>query len=68
MPKERPMTPSQREEVIRRRDCISDGDGKKHRIGNLEIHHKDRDPSNNNPSNLRVLTKDEHQKLHQKYG
>lgn len=68
MTKERTLTPREREEFIRRRGCISDGDSKKHKIGNLEIHHKDRDPNNNDPSNLRVLTKDEHQKLHQKYG
>lgn len=62
------LTPSQREEIIRRRGSISDGDGKKHRIDNLEIHHKDRNPENNDPRNLRVLTKKEHDELHEKYG
>ena len=58
------LTPSQREEIIRRRGCKSDGDGKKHRIDNLEIHHKNRNTKNNDPRNLRVLTTKEHQKLH----
>ncbi|MBI2171737.1 MAG: HNH endonuclease [Chloroflexi bacterium] len=63
MPK---LTPDKREEVIRRRGNISDGDGKKHPITNLEIHHKDRNTDNNAPKNLRVLTKNEHQVLHGK--
>lgn len=58
------LTPSKREEIIRRRGCISDKDGEKHRISNLEIHHKDRNPDNNDPRNLRVLTKKEHDELH----
>jgi len=62
------LTPSEREAIIRRRGCISDGDGKKHHISNLVIHHKDRNPKNNNPSNLRVLTIKEHEELHAKYG
>jgi len=61
------LTPEEREAIIRRRGCRSDKDGKKHRIGNLEIHHKDRDKHNNDPRNLRVLTKKEHQELHSKY-
>jgi len=62
------LTTSKREEIIRRRGCISDGDGKRHNISNLEIHHKDRDPNNNDPLNLRVLTKKEHDDLHKRYG
>ncbi len=62
------LTPSQREAIIRRRGNISDGDGKKHPITNLVIHHKDRNPDNNDPRNLRVLTPEEHQELHRKYG
>ena len=58
------LTPSEREAIIRRRGCISDKDGEKHRISNLEIHHKDRNPDNNAPRNLRVLTKKEHDELH----
>lgn len=58
------LTPSEREAIIRRRGCISDKDGQKHRISNLEIHHKDRNRDNNDPRNLRVLTKKEHDELH----
>ncbi len=58
------LTPSEREAIIRRRGGISDKDGQKHRISNLEIHHKDRNPANNDPRNLRVLTKKEHDELH----
>jgi len=60
------LTPQQREEIIRRRDCKSDKDGERHRIFNLVIHHKDRNPENNDPRNLRVLTEKEHQDLHAK--
>lgn len=62
------LTPSQREVIIRRRGNISDGDGNKHPITNLVIHHKDRNIDNNDPRNLRVLTPEEHQELHRKYG
>ncbi len=62
------VTPSQRETIIRRRGNISDGDGQKHPITNLEIHHKDRDPENNDPRNLRVLTPKEHDDLHRRSG
>ena len=62
------LTPSKREEIIRRRGNISDRDKKKHPITNLEIHHKDRDPNNNDPRNLRVLTKKEHDELHRRAG
>jgi hypothetical protein len=62
------LTSAQREEIIRRRGCKSDKDGKVHWIKNLEIHHKDRDPHNNDPRNLRVLTKQEHDDLHRRAG
>ncbi len=58
------LTPPKREEIIRRRGNISDGDGQKHPITNLVIHHKDRNPENNDPRNLRVLTPKEHRDLH----
>jgi len=69
--KEKPMpllTPKQREEIIRRRHTKSDKTGNKSRIDILEIHHKDRNPLNNDPKNLRVLTKKEHQGLHDRAG
>lgn len=62
------LTPSQREEIIRRRGTKSDKTGKKSRIDNLEIHHKDRNTNNNDPQNLRVLTKKEHDDLHRRAG
>ncbi|MBM3142180.1 MAG: hypothetical protein FJ005_03905 [Chloroflexi bacterium] len=62
------LTPQQREEIIRRRGCRSDKDDEVHRISNLEIHHKDRNRNNNDPSNLRVLTKKEHDELHIRAG
>ena len=43
------LTPAQKEAVIRRRECRSDKDDKVHCISNLVIHHKDRDPENNDP-------------------
>ena len=62
------LTPSEREAIIRRRGNISDGDGQKHPITNLVIHHKDRNTENNDPQNLRVLTPQEHRDLHKRYG
>jgi len=62
------LTPAEKEEIIRRRGLRSDGDKQKHQMGNLEIHHKDRNPQNNDPANLRVLTKKEHQELHKGAG
>lgn len=62
------LTPAQREAIIRRRGNISDRDGQKHPITNLVIHHKDRNPENNDPQNLRVLTPKEHQDLHKRSG
>ena len=62
------LTSAEKEEIIRRRGNISDGDKEKHPITNLEIHHKDRNPNDNDPQNLRVLTKQEHKDLHKRYG
>jgi hypothetical protein len=62
------LSGDEREKIIRRRGCISGGDGKRHNISNLEIHHRDRNPDNNDPRNLRVLTKKEHDDLHRRYG
>ncbi len=60
------LTPRQREKIIRRRGTKSDKTKKKSRIDKLEIHHRDRDPDNNDPGNLRVLTKKEHEELHKR--
>ena len=58
------LTPLEREEIIRRRGNLCDRDGRKHPTSDLEIHHIDRNPNNNNPSNLRVLCKPHHDELH----
>ena len=62
------LTPKEREEIIRRRGTKSDKTGKKSRIDYLEIHHKNRNTNNNDPQNLRVLTKKEHDDLHKRAG
>lgn len=62
------LTSSQREAIIERRGNISDGDGKKHRTSNIDVHHKDRNTDNNDPRNLRLLTRKEHQDLHGRSG
>jgi hypothetical protein len=62
------LSSKERENIIRRRGCRSDKDGKVHRIFNLEIHHRDRNPHHNDPRNLRVLTKKEHDDLHRRAG
>ena len=58
------LTSKQREDIIRRRGTKSDKTGDKSRIDALDIHHKDRNPENNDPRNLRVLKRKEHQDLH----
>jgi hypothetical protein len=60
------LTEAEKKEIIKRRHNISDGDGKEHDIRSLEIHHKDRNPHNNDPQNLRVLTKREHKDINKK--
>ena len=62
------LTEKEKKEIIKRRGYVSNGDKKKHDIRSLQIHHKDRNPNNNDPRNLRVLTKREHKKLHKRYG
>lgn len=41
-------------------------DGKKYLNPIYDVHHKDGDKTNNNLSNLQILTRSEHQKLHWK--
>ncbi len=62
------LNKKQREGISTRRNAKSDKTGKKSRIDALEIHHKDRNPNNNDPRNLRVLTKKEHDDLHSRAG
>ena len=58
------LTQSEKEQIISRRGNICDACGDKKSTSNLEIHHKDRNRNNNEPSNLRVLCKKCHDKLH----
>ena len=58
------LTSEERKEIIKRRGTKSDKTKEKSRIDRLEIHHKDRNPHNNDPKNLRVLTIKEHDELH----
>ena len=58
------LTPSEKEGIIARRGNRCDRDDKIHRTSNLEVHHRDRDPENNDPGNLRVLCKRHHNELH----
>jgi hypothetical protein len=60
------LSEDDKKEIIKRRHNISDGDKKEHDTRSLEIHHKDRNPQNNDPQNLRVLTRREHQELHKR--
>lgn len=60
------LSKKEREIIIRRRHTKSDKTGKPGRIDFLEIHHKDRNPENNDPTNLSVLTIKEHQDLHKR--
>jgi len=62
------LTSSERERIISRRGNICDACGSKKWTSNLEIHHKDRNRSNNDTSNLRVLCKDCHDDLHRRAG
>lgn len=57
-----------KERIKRRRSYICNACGKKKRSSNLEIHHKDRNRHNNDPSNLRVLCIDCHDTLHRRAG
>lgn len=66
MPKDRTLSDAEKEAIIDRRHHCSDGDGRVHRI--LDVHHKDRDPTNNDSTNLRLLTPKEHQALHKRAG
>ena len=62
------LSAEEREEIIRRRGTKSDKTGKKSRIDFLEIHHMDRNPNNNDPRNIKVLTIQEHKDLHARSG
>jgi 5-methylcytosine-specific restriction endonuclease McrA len=60
------LTPKQRSDLIRRRGGDCDGCGKRVNAGNAQIHHKNRNPNDDRPSNLRLLCTPCHDKLHGK--
>ena len=60
------LTSKEKEAIIRRRGCRSAKTGEKHRVSNLIIHHRNRNPENNDPKNLAVLTIKEHEALHKR--
>ena len=62
------LTPAQRLAIIKRRGYLDDITKQKHPAKVLEIHHKNRNPNDNRASNLRVLTKKQHQDLHKRAG
>lgn len=60
------LSEQEKYKIIKRRGFKSNKTGKKHPLSKLVIHHKDRNPQNNNPKNLRVLTIKEHKDLHKR--
>ena len=60
------LTPEQRIAIIKRRGCRSEKTKRRFPISELVIHHKNRNPLDNRPENLRVLTKREHEELHKR--
>ena len=62
------LTTPQKEAIKRRRKYRCDRDKRKHLSRNLIIHHKDRNPENNDSQNLRVLCIRHHVDLHRRAG
>lgn len=60
------LTTTQRLAIIKRRDYRDDITGQKHPAKVLELHHKNRDTEDNRGGNIRVLTIEQHQKLHRR--
>lgn len=58
------LTTAEKIKIMKRRGYKSDKSGNRNPKDNLVIHHRDRDPDNNDPTNLRVLTIKEHKDLH----
>ncbi len=58
------LSENDKEKIKKRRNYICNRDGRKHRSSTLIIHHKDRDPHNNDPNNLRLLCRKHHKELH----
>jgi hypothetical protein len=62
------LSEEQKHKIMGRRGFKSAKDGKKYPPSQLEIHHIDRNPKNNDPRNLKVLTKQQHKALHKRAG
>ena len=60
------LSKEQKDAIIKRRGSKSGKTGVKHPPGKLVIHHRNRNPKNNAPKNLVVLTKQEHKDLHRR--
>jgi len=60
------LSEEEKYEIMKRRSFKSDKTGKKHPPSNLEIHHPNRNPKDNRPENLRLLTPKEHDDLHRR--
>ena len=60
------LSEEEKHELMKRRGFKSDKTGQKHSESSLVVHHKNRDPHNNKPENLRLLTKKEHKDLHKR--
>jgi len=60
------LSEEEKHEIMKRRGFKSDKTGQKHPPSELVIHHIDRNPKNNKPENLMVLTEQEHKDLHKR--
>jgi hypothetical protein len=60
------LSEEEKRELIERRGFKSAKTGQKHRASNLEVHHMNRNPHDNRPQNLKLLTKKEHDELHKR--
>ena len=60
------LSKEQKDEIIKRRGSKSGKTGVKYPPSELVIHHRNRNPKNNDPKNLVVLTEKEHKDLHKR--
>lgn len=58
------LSKEEKDKIIERRGCKSGKTGIKHPPSKLVIHHINRNPKNNDPKNVVVLTEKEHKDLH----
>jgi len=60
------LSEEEKHSLMKRRGFKSDKTKRRHPPSKLVVHHKNRDPHNNRPENLRLLTKQEHKDLHKR--